>query len=97
MLSRTVKDLRYGVSDWKGRGGQAQDAARPRGRAGRGGAGSEMSYPVGVSGVGAGEDVQQVVAVSGYQAAGLVVQSAVGSAAGPFVTLVEQREQVTLR
>lgn len=60
------------------------------------GRGGDASYPVGVSGVGAGEDVHQVVAVSGHQDASLVVQSAVGSAAGTFVTLVVQREHVTL-
>lgn len=48
----------------------------------------KSTYPVSVSGVGARADVQQVVAVSGKGAAGLVVHGALGSAAGAFLTLL---------
>ena len=48
------------------------------------------AYPVGVGGVGARAHVQRVVATSGNGAAGLVVQSALGSAAGAFLALWRQ-------
>lgn len=87
MLSRTVKDRRYGVSDWKG------EPVKHRMLQWRWG----TSYPVGVSSVGTRQDVQQVVAVSRCSAAGLVGQSTVGPAAGAFVTLLERREHGRLR
>lgn len=51
------------------------------------------AYPVGVRGVGAGEDVQQVVAISGNGGGSLVVQSAVGAAAGSVGTLQQQQQR----
>lgn len=90
MLSRTVKDRRYGVSDWKGEPVKHR-MLRAHGLQWRWG----TSYPVGVSSVGTRQDVQQVVAVSRCSAAGLVGQSTVGPAAGAF--LLEQREHGRLR
>lgn len=91
MLSRTVKDRRYGVSDWKDEivKHTMLRAYRPECR-------RRASYPVSVSGVWTREDVQQVVAVSRYHAASLVVQSTVSAAAGTFLML-GQRGHVILR
>lgn len=91
MLSRTVKDRRYGVSDWEG-----ELVKHTMLRARRLQWRWRTSYPVSVSGVGTREDVQQVVAISRCRAASLVVQSTVGSAAGTFLTLLVQQEHVIL-
>lgn len=49
-----------------------------------------------MSGVGARADVQQVVALSGKGSGSLVVQSAAGSAAGAFLTLLLERVMLRL-
>lgn len=91
MLSRTVKDRRYGVSDWK-----EEIVKHTTLRAYRLEWRRRVSYPVSVSSVWTREDVQQVVAVSRYHATSLVVQSTVSSASGTFLTL-GQHEHVILR
>lgn len=91
MLSRTVKDRRYGVSDWK-----EEIVKHTMLRAYKLEWRRRVSYPVSVSSVWTREDVQQVVAVSRYHATSLAVQSTVSSAAGTFLTL-GQHERVILR
>lgn len=55
------------------------------------------AYPVSEGGVGARAAVQRVVAVSGHGSTSLVVQGALGAAAGAFLGLLEQRGGVRLR